>query len=145
MRKGYTLVEMLIVLVVIGIVTAIIVPGASRSADRIAVEHQAARIVAAYRQAWIAARTEQRLAILRIAPDSIAIRTVRGAADPDTILVMLQPGPNVAGVTLQNPHTAIFGPDGVGLGASNTTHVLVKGDVTRRIVVSRLGRVRESR
>lgn len=144
MRRGFTLVEMLIVLAVIGIVTAVIVPGAGRSADRIAVEHQATRIVVAYRQAWIAARTQQRLAILRITPDSIAIRAVRGAADPDTVLVSLQPGPAMAGVTLQSSsHTAVFGPDGIGLGAANTTHILVKGAVTRKIVVSRLGRVRE--
>jgi len=135
---------MLTVLVVIGIVTAVIVPGAGRSADRVAVEQQATRIVVAYRQAWMVARSQQRLAILRVAPDSIAIRMVRTSGDPDTVLVSIQPGPSAAGVLLQSPpHTAVFGPDGIGLGAANATHLLAKGSVTRRIVVSRLGRVRE--
>jgi type II secretion system protein H len=143
MRSGFTLVEILTVIAVIGIVSAILIPGAVRSSDRAAVEYQAARIVLAYRQAWSTARNQQRLAVLRITTDSIAIRTIRSAGDPDTQLVSLEPGPVAAGVDLRSPsHTAVFGPDGIGLGAANATHVLVRGSVTRRIVVSRLGRVR---
>ncbi|HLG06839.1 MAG TPA: prepilin-type N-terminal cleavage/methylation domain-containing protein [Gemmatimonadales bacterium] len=143
MRHGFTLVELLVVLAVVGLMAAIVVPGSARQADRIAVEHQALRILLAYRAAWLAAQSQQRLALLRIAPDSIAIRTVRSTGDPDTALVSLEPGPAMAGVTLQSPaRTAMFGPDGLGLGISNTTHVLIKGGARRQVVVSRLGRVR---
>jgi prepilin-type N-terminal cleavage/methylation domain-containing protein len=143
MRRGVTLVELLMVVTIMGILSAVVVPGAGRAMDRWAVEHQTMRIVLAYREAWVLARSQHRLALLRISADSIAIRTVRSAGSPDTSLSSIAPGPRLAGVELKSPaHTAVFGPDGVGMGAANTTHVLAKGSVTRRIVVSRLGRVR---
>jgi type II secretion system protein H len=145
MRRGFTLIEVLIVIGIVGILTAVVVPGFGRAADRWAVEHQTMRIVLAYRQAWVTARSQQRLALLRISADSITIRTTRSSGSPDTMVVSVEPGPSLAGVDLQSPaHTAVFGPDGIGIGAANATHVLVKGSATRRIVVSRLGRVRVS-
>jgi hypothetical protein len=36
----------------------------------------------------------------------------------------------------------VFGPDGIGMGATNATHLLAKGGLTRKLVVSRLGRIR---
>jgi len=143
MRRGATLVELVTVLAILAILAAIVVPSAAREGDRLAVEHQAMRILLAYRGAWLTARSHQRLALLRITPDSLAIRSVRSAGHPETTLVSLTPGPSVAGVTLESPpRTAVFGPDGIGLGVSNTTHVLVKGSASKRVVVSRLGRVR---
>lgn len=143
MRRGYTLVELLVALAVIALLAAIVVPGSARQADRTAVEHQATRILLAYRMAWSAARAQQRLALLRITADSLAIRTVRTAGDADTLLASLSPGPAVAGVALLSPpSTFVFGPDGIGLGVANATHVLARGDAIRRVVVSRLGRVR---
>ena len=143
MQRGYTLIELLVVLAVIALLAAIVVPGSVREADRLAVDHQATRILIAYRMAWSTARAQQRLALLRITSDSLAIRTVRSAGDPDTVLASLSPGPSSAGVSLaSSSHTFVFGPDGIGLGVSNFTHVLVRGNASRRVIVSRLGRVR---
>ncbi|HEV8598359.1 MAG TPA: prepilin-type N-terminal cleavage/methylation domain-containing protein [Gemmatimonadales bacterium] len=143
MQRGVTLFELLVVLAIVGILTGLVIPSSAALADRLAVEHQAARILVAYRSAWVAARMQQRLAILRISADTLAIRTVRGADDPDTLLAWSAPGPSVAGVTLTSPaRTSIFAPDGLAQGLSNATHVLVKGNATRSVVVSRLGRVR---
>ena len=143
MRAGVTLPELLTVLVLIGVVAGFVIPGSAALADRLAVEQQAARLLTAYRSAWAAARLQQRIAILRITTDSLAIRTVHGAHDPDTALAWVGPGPAIAGVSLTSPsHTSWFGPDGLGMGVSNVTHVLVRGKASRRVVVSRLGRVR---
>ena len=143
MPRGVTLLELVIVLALIGLLAGIVIPGSAVLADRLAVEQQAARLLTAYRSAWVTARMQQRLAILRISADTLAIRTVRTADDPDTLLAWIAPGPSVAGVALSSPaHTSVFGPDGLGLGLANTSHVLVKGNATRKVVVSRLGRVR---
>ncbi len=143
MPRGVTLLELVIVLAVIGVLAGMVVPSSASLADRLAVEHQAARLLTAHRSAWVTARMQQRLAILRISADTLAIRTVRGANDPDTLLAWIAPGPSVAGVTLASPaHTSVFGPDGLAMGLANTSHVLVKGNATRKVVVSRLGRVR---
>jgi prepilin-type N-terminal cleavage/methylation domain-containing protein len=82
MPRGVTLLELLVVLAIIGLLAGMVVPGSAALADRLAVEHQAARLLVAYRSAWTAARMQQRLAILRISADTLAIRTVRGADDP---------------------------------------------------------------
>lgn len=143
MRRGYTLVEMLVVLAIVGLVAGIFVPSIGSLADRVAVEHQAARLLAAYRSAWLTARVRQRLALLRVSEDTISIRTVPGAGSPDTTLEWLAPGPAVAGVALTSPpNTTVYGPDGVAMGVSNARHVLTRGGASRAVVVSRLGRVR---
>jgi prepilin-type N-terminal cleavage/methylation domain-containing protein len=143
MRRGITLLELLIVLVIIGVVAAMAVPGAAALADRLAVEHEAARILVAYRSAWLAARAQQRLALLRITADTLAIRTVSSAGAADTNLAWLAAGPAVEGVALLSPpSTAVFAPDGVAQGLTNARHVLQRGRASRSVVVSRLGRVR---
>ncbi len=143
MRRGVTLLELVLVLVIVGVLAGVVVPGAGAQADRLAVEHQAARFLTAYRAAWLTARVQQRLAILRVTEDSLAIRTVSGAGAADTLLTWLEPGPAAAGAALQSPpHTIVFTPDGIAMGLANARHVLVRGRAVRQVVVSRLGRVR---
>jgi prepilin-type N-terminal cleavage/methylation domain-containing protein len=145
MRRGVTFLELVVVLVVIGLVAGVAAPAASYLADRLAVEHEAARILSAYRSAWLTARMQQRLTLLRVTADSLAIRTVLSAGAADTTLVWMTPGPAVAGVALTSPaHTTTFAPDGVAMGLSNTSHKLQKGGARRQVIVSRLGRVRIS-
>ncbi len=135
--------EALWVLAVAGALALFLVPGVGALADRIAVEHEAARVLVAHRTAWLTARSRHRLALLRITSESLAVRIVASAGEPDTTLVWLAPGPALAGVQLASaPHTTVLGPDGVAMGLANFTHVLTRGGVTRRVVVSRLGRVR---
>jgi len=132
-----------VVLAIVGVLAGLIVPSAASLADRLAVEHEAGRLLVAYRTAWLTARTQQRLAILRITSDSLAIRTVSSAGAADTVLTWLETGPVAAGVRLTSlSHTAVFAPNGVAMGLSNARHVLARGQVSRDVVVSRLGRVR---
>ncbi|HEV8355295.1 MAG TPA: prepilin-type N-terminal cleavage/methylation domain-containing protein [Gemmatimonadales bacterium] len=143
MRRGLTLVELAVTLVIIGLLAGVLVPGAGAHADRLAVEHEAARLLTAYRAAWLTATVRQRLALLRVTPDSLAIHTVSGAGAADTALAWLAPGPLAAGVSLRSPpETAVFGPDGIAMGLTNGRHILVRGRAVREVVISRLGRVR---
>ena len=143
MRRGVTLLELLVVLVVIGLLAGMVVPGAATLADRLAVEHEAARLLVAYRSAWLTARVQHRLALLRVTADSLAIWTVSSAGAPDTVLAWLAPGPGLAGVSIQGgPRTTVFAPYGAAMGFANTRHVLGRGNASRQVVVSRLGRVR---
>ena len=143
MERGYTFAEVLVALGVVGVLAGVAAPSAALLADRLAVEHQAGRFLSAYRSAWLSARYGQRIALLRITQDSLAIRTVRSAGAADTTLEWVATGPAAAGVLLASPsHTAVFGPDGVAMGLSNARHVLRKGGAKREVVVSRLGRVR---
>ena len=138
-----TLLELLVVLVIVGIMAGMVVPGAASLADRMAVEHEAARLLVAYRSAWLTARVQHRLALLEVTSDSLAIRTVSEAGAPDTLLAWFAPGPNVAGVSIQGaPHTTVFAPSGAAMGFANTRLVLSRRGATRQVVVSRLGRVR---
>jgi prepilin-type N-terminal cleavage/methylation domain-containing protein len=143
MRRGVTLLELVFVLAIVGMLVGVVAPGAAYFADRVAVEHQATRILSAYRSAWLTARTQQRLTLLRITADTLAIRTVLSAGAADTTLIWMSTGPAGAGVALTSPaHTTVFAPDGVAMGLSNTSHRLQKGGARRQVVVSRLGRVR---
>ena len=145
MRRGATFLELVVLLVIVGLLAGLAAPGASYVADRLAVEHEAGRILSAYRSAWLTARMQQRLVLLRVTADTLAIRTVVSAGAPDTALVWMTPGPSAAGVALTSPpHTTTFAPDGVAMGLSNTSHRLEKGAAKRQVVVSRLGRVRIS-
>jgi type II secretion system protein H len=143
MRRGVTLLELLVVLVIVGIIAGIMVPGTASMADRTVVEHEAARLLGAYRTAWLTARVHHRLALLRVTADSLTIRTVSSAGAPDTLLTWLAPGPAQAGVAVSGaPHTTVFAPHGAAMGFANTRLVLSRRGITRQVVVSRLGRVR---
>ncbi|PYP42167.1 MAG: hypothetical protein DMD43_03890 [Gemmatimonadetes bacterium] len=123
MRRGVTLMELLLVLVIVGLLAGVVVPGAGARADRLAVEHQAARLLTAYRAAWLTA--------IDSTPETI------GATRRE------RPGPAAADVALQSPpHTTVFAPNGIAMGLANARHVLARGRAVRQVVVSRLGRVR---
>jgi prepilin-type N-terminal cleavage/methylation domain-containing protein len=143
MRRGVTLLELLVALAIAGVLAGIVVPSAGSLADRLAVEHEAGRLLVAYRSAWLTARVQHRLALLRVTTDSLAVWTVSSAGAPDTVLTWLAPGPGPAGVSISGaPHTTVFAPYGAAMGFANTTHVLARGNASRQVVVSRLGRVR---
>jgi prepilin-type N-terminal cleavage/methylation domain-containing protein len=138
MRRGVTLLELVLVLAIMGLLTGIAIPRFQRVADGLAVHHAALEIVSAHRRARMSAILQSRLLELTIRPDSLAIR-LPGAQDD----LWHAAGPDAQGVNLTGPtHPLVFSPVGFTVGVSNGTYRLSRGAATRTIIVSRLGRLR---
>jgi prepilin-type N-terminal cleavage/methylation domain-containing protein len=138
MRRGYTLVESIAVLVIVGILCGIAAPHLTRMLDSAAVTEAANHIVAAHRRARIAAIMRGGVTVLTIDSTAIVIRP-----RDDTTTLWREAGPVALGVTLVGPaRTVMFSPVGLALGVSNATYTVTRRDARRAVVVSRLGRVR---
>jgi prepilin-type N-terminal cleavage/methylation domain-containing protein len=138
MRRGATLIELLLVLVIIGILTAIAQPRVRNFADGLAVTRSTIDIAAAHRRARIVAIVRSRPVELTVAAAEIAIR-----AQGDTTTIWHLAGPSASGVTLMGPtRVIVFSPVGISTGLSNASFQLSRGAVSRTVVVSRLGRLR---
>jgi prepilin-type N-terminal cleavage/methylation domain-containing protein len=143
MRQGMTLVELLIVMTLVSLLGMITLPRLSRPLAAMRVEHEAHRLAAAHTRARMIAITSSRAVLLRITADSVTIAAVEGA---DTIVRWRGPGPARAGVALTAPDgTLLFAPVGITYGVSNGTWTLSYRGAVRRVIVSRLGRVRIER
>jgi prepilin-type N-terminal cleavage/methylation domain-containing protein len=138
MRRGATLIELLLVLVILGILTAIAEPRLRGFNDRLAVDRAAVAIVSAHRRARIIAILQSRIVELTISAAELSIRPRGATAD-----IWRAPGPAAEGVTLTGPsHVIAFSPIGMSIGLSNASFPLSRGTASRTVVVSRLGRVR---
>jgi Tfp pilus assembly protein FimT len=138
MRRGATLIELLLILVIIGILTAIAEPRLRGFNDSLAVDRAALEIVSAHRRARISAILQSRIVELTISAAELSIRPRGAAAD-----AWRTPGPAAEGVTLAGPgHVIAFSPVGISIGLSNASFLLSRGAASRTVVVSRLGRVR---
>ena len=140
MHRGYSLVELAIVLAVIGIVTAMALPSWGALLDRVAVERAASEVTTALAVARNTAAMRATRARLSIAADSLGIDEW---GDRTWARVWRWPGPESYSVSLEISNTTvIFGATGIASGVSNTTVVLRRGRQTARITTSRVGRVK---
>jgi len=138
MRRGSSLLELLLALAIAGLLLGIALPQFGLFRDRLAVTEEAGRIAAAHRRARITAILYSRPVTLTIDPDSLSI-----AVDADSGISWSTPGPSAHGVTLAGGSRPItFSPIGITTGVSNATFRLTRGAASRTVVVSRLGRLR---
>lgn len=141
MRRGTTLIELLLALAVLSLLLAIALPNLSDTRDRLLAREWAAELVAAHTRARFLALAEQRVMLLTISTDSLLVRAVGSAGD--TTERWRSDGPAVSGVTLAGgPRTIAFAPSGVAFGLANATYTLTRGSAVKQVVVSRYGRVR---
>lgn len=138
MRRGLTLLELLLAIVISGLILGIALPQFGQVRDRLMVDEQVWRIVSAHRRARIAAILESQEVVLSVAADSLSIRN---PASHETL--WREAGPSSRGVGLAGGSKLIhFSPIGITTGVSNASFALSRGKAFRTIVVSRLGRVR---
>ena len=137
-RRGYSVLELTLVLTIIGLMTLIAVRPIRSTLDHIATRdaaQSAAAFVARARDESIALHTNVAVQIDTTAA-TLSLRT------RDRQVARLQLGA-IHGVTLSTSRDSItFDPRGLGFGAANLTLVAKRGRMADTIVVSRLGRVR---
>ena len=138
MRRGATLAELSLTLILVGIVLLVALPRIHGLTDSLAVDRAAREIAAAHTRARMAAVLRSEVLELSIGPSALAIRPRGGAAT-----IWSAEGPAAEGVSLAGPpRTLTFSPVGITLGLSNASFPLTKGAARRTVIVSRLGRVR---
>lgn len=143
MPRGATLPELLVALSLVSLALGIAAPRMSGPLDTLTVEHAAGEIAGAHARARVAAVVESRLMRLLIGPDSLILE-MDGPDGPERR--WSTPGPASFGVAMAGaPRTLTFTPGGITMGLSNASWTLTRGAATRRIVISRLGRVRIER
>lgn len=143
MSRGMTLPELVVTLCLAGLALGIAAPRLSDPLDALTVEHAAAELAGAHARARVTAVVESRLTRLVVSPDSMVLEVqVDGAWERR----WSTPGPlrfdvAVAGGT----HALTYSPVGWTMGLSNASWTFTKGAASRRVVISRLGRLRIER
>lgn len=140
MQRGYSLVELAIVLTVVGLLTALALPGWTKLLDRIAVERAATEVTTALAVARNIAVLRATRTRLTVVADSLRIDEW---GDRTWQPIWRWPGPSDNAVSLEVSNGAIiFGAIGIGAGPSNTTVVLRRGTQAAKLTMSRVGRVK---
>lgn len=137
-RRGATIVELLIVLATLAVLAAVAVPRAGALRDRTSVRGAALETVAAFAAArrWSLSRIARTAVTIDTAAASLTVRSFG-----DTVLVRVLGSSH--GVTLAATRDSMaYAPNGLGYGASNLTLVIRRGEAAETLFVSRLGRVR---
>ena len=136
--RGYTVIELVIVVTIAGLILAIAVPRGRLALDRISVRSAAGDVEATMSYARAAALSGSVPVAVQVDTSSGTLRVRRGAD------VLLARGIAQAhGVRLTATRDSmVYDPRGFGRGAANLSVVLRRGAARETVFVSRLGRVR---
>ena len=138
MRRGVTVIELTVVILVVGILCGIGMPALLRQLDRTRVRNATNEIVSALALARTTAISRGRYVAVGFDSGSAKVVVTAGT---DTILIR-RVG-EVYGVTVRsNRDSTVYGPTGLGYGAANQSVVVSRRDVADTVIISRLGRVR---
>jgi prepilin-type N-terminal cleavage/methylation domain-containing protein len=140
MRRGVTLCELMVVLAVLAVVTAITLPRLSGLMDWIAVDTAARKVTTSIAVARNFAVMHGTRGRALISSDSLRIERWLGDSWGP---VLRWPGPAEQGVSLDVSNPAVvFDAIGLGWGVTNTKIELRRADRLATITVSRVGRVK---
>ena len=140
MRRGFSLAELAVVILIVGIVVAMVVPRLGPALDRIATDQAAVEVTTALAVGRALAVSWGTRARVRIAADTLRIDRLEG---DEWVPRWRRAGPADYRVQLEvSNDEVVFGPTGLGWSASNTTIVLRRGSQVETITTSRLGRVK---
>ena len=140
MRRGVTLLELVITIALLGVLVSFAVPPARAVRDRLAVDDDAHALADAHARARLTAVAERRVMILTLTPDSLVLRAVESSTDTVERWRGVLTGYGVLRTGL--PRQVVFAPSGATMGFANATYTLSRGAATKQVVVSRYGRVR---
>jgi prepilin-type N-terminal cleavage/methylation domain-containing protein len=142
MRRGVTLLEMIMVLAMVGILCALAFPRVAGWLDELAVSRATNEVASFYQTARIGAVFHSQRVRLEFDPDTLRA-VFEGWPEAE---YLTWPGPARLGVSLMASRVAIrIQPNGLGLGAANTKLVLRRGMAAESLTTSRLGRLRRWR
>ena len=138
MRRGFTLLELTLVLSIVGIISAVAVPAIARFRDRAAVHGATSLLASSLADARHQALRWQRRTAIRF--DTLSDYAVVHAGS-DTL------GRAPLGALFQiqlsvSRDTIAFYPTGLGYGAANTRLIVARGAAAETVTVSRAGRVK---
>lgn len=140
--RGFTLPELLLVLIIIAVLASISVPPLGRALDRLAVDQAASRYESLHESARSIAVTRGRLS--RVQLDSSRHTAVLELKRAPTTWDTLQTQ-DLGRARLSASQTMVtFSPIGIGFGASNTRIVFTAGVAAETVTVARTGRLRRS-
>ncbi len=140
MCRGYSLTELTVTVAVLGLGTAITLPRLRGVMDWVVLDRAARDVTMALAVARHAAVLEGSRSRLLIAADSLRVDRW-GPAGWAPFARWAGPAGHAVELEVSNPEV-IFGPMGIGWGASNTKVVLRLKSRSETITVSRLGRVK---
>lgn len=140
MRRGVTLLELIVVLAMIGLLLALALPRLAGWLDWLAVDRATQEVAAFHRTARFAAILRSQPVRLDFSADSLRA-TLEGPTDS---VFLRWPGPKRLGVSLTASRASIrFQANGLGLGAADTKLVLRRGAEAESLTTSRLGRLKQ--
>jgi prepilin-type N-terminal cleavage/methylation domain-containing protein len=140
MRRGFSLAELAVTVALLGLVTAVTLPRLRGFTDWVILDAMARDVTTALAVARHSAVTRASRARLLIARDSLRVDLWNQAA---WVPLVRWAGPACRGVELEISNAEIvFGPTGVGWGATNTKAVLRRASRVETVTISRVGRVK---
>lgn len=140
MSKGFTLLELAVVVCIVGLLLGFWVPRAARLVDWLETEGAARDVTTALAVGRNGAILQSTRARITFRADTLRIDRL-GATGWEAW--WRTPGPASHGVSLEVSNPVVeFGPTGMGWGVSNTKIVLRRGSQAETITTSRVGRVK---